>query len=203
MQQFGITGGIGSGKTTVCNIFEILGIPVYYADVEAKKLMKFDLRVKSSIIDLLGQEAYDVDGELNTKYIGKKIFNHKILLQSMNHIVHPAVHEHAEKWKLEKEAKIHPPYVLREAALLVENGSYKSLDGLIVVTCPVETRIERVMKRDNLSREEVIKRIQNQMPEEDKVEVADFVIINDGEQPLIHQILNVHQQLITSSIYHD
>ena len=200
MKQIGITGGIGSGKTTVCQIFEMYGIPVYYADIEAKLLMRADPMLKNKIEELVGEEAYYPDGEINTQFIGKKIFANKALLDSMNRIVHPAVHLHAEQWAQKMNKACQPLYILREAALLVENGSYKALDALIVVTCPDELRINRVIKRDKLSREEVIKRINNQMPEIEKVKVADFVIINDERHALIPQIWRIHQTLTTTNI---
>ncbi len=196
MLKIGITGGIGSGKTTVAKLFAVLGVPVYNADTEAKKIMVSNLKVKTLIKNLLGDASYHRNGKPNRAYISSKIFNDKELLTAINNIVHPAVHTDTEQWAdhYRKEGKT--PYVLREAALLVENGSYKSLDKLIVVTCPEPERIIRVMKRDKLNKEEVTQKIQNQLPESEKVKVADFVIINDGQHPLIPQVWKLHQILI-------
>jgi dephospho-CoA kinase len=196
MLTIGITGGIGSGKTTVAKLFEALGIPVYNADIEAKKIMAANLKVKTQIKNLLGDEAYHRNGKPNRPFISSKIFSDKNLLAAINNIVHPAVYEDTEQWANLHRKEGNVPYVLKEAALLVENGSYTSLDKLIVVTCPESERILRVMKRDKLSKEEVMKKIQNQLPESEKVKVADYVIINDGLHPLIPQVWELHQSLI-------
>lgn len=197
MLKIGITGGIGSGKTTVAKLFAVLGVPVYNADTAAKKIMASNLNVKNRIKNLLGDASYHRNGKPNRAYISSKIFSDKELLTAINNIVHPAVRLDSDQWADHylKEGKT--PYVLREAALLVENGSYKSMDKLIVVTCPDPERIIRVMKRDKLKKEEVTQKIQNQLPESEKVKVADFVIINDGQHPLIPQVWKIHQLLIS------
>jgi dephospho-CoA kinase len=196
MLKVGITGGIGSGKTTVAKLFEAMGVPVYNADIEAKKIMSSDAKVKSLIKNLLGDAAYYRNGKPNRPYIASKIFGNKELLAAINSIVHPAVHTDTEAWANHylKEGKT--AYILKEAALLVENGSYKNLDKLIVVTCPESDRIIRVMKRDKLRKEDVIKKIQNQLPESEKIKVADYIIMNDGHHPLIPQVWKIHQELI-------
>jgi dephospho-CoA kinase len=188
--KIGITGGIGSGKTTVCKIFEALGIPIYYADDSAKKLMTSNKVVKSKITSLFGSEAYFRNGRLNRKFISSKVFSDKTLLNKLNAIVHPAVKEDNERWFLEQKSQM----ALKEAALLIESGSYKDLDKVIVVTCPIETRIERVMSRDKSTKEAVLKRIENQMPEEEKIKYADFIIINDGKKLLIPQVLKIYKK---------
>jgi dephospho-CoA kinase len=190
MIKIGITGGIGSGKTTVCKIFEALGIPIYYADDSAKKLMTSNKVVKSKITSLFGSEAYFRNGRLNRKFISSKVFSDKTLLNMLNAIVHPAVKEDNERWFLQQKS----PMALKEATLLIESGSYKDLDKVIVVTCPIETRIERVMSRDKSTKEAVLKRIENQMPEEEKIKYADFVIINDGKKLLIPQVLKIYNK---------
>lgn len=195
MLKVGITGGIGSGKTTVSKLFEAMGVPVYNADIEAKKIMASNPDVKKQIKALLGHEAYHSNGKPNRPYIASKIFGNKDLLTAMNHIVHPAVHKDTEAWANHYLKEGNTAYILKEAALLVENGSYKSLDKLIVVTCPEAERILRVMKRDKLTEDEVIKKIENQLPESEKVKVADYIIINDGQHALIPQVWSIHRSL--------
>jgi dephospho-CoA kinase len=196
MKIIGLTGGIGSGKTTVCKIFESLGIPVYYADQEAKKIMTSNRQVKSQVKSLLGEEAYHPNGKPNRKYIGDKVFNDKDLLARISAIVHPAVRLEAGRWAESFKSENGVPYVIQEAALLVENGSYKTMDVLIVVTCPEETRIKRVMMRDRLTYDDVVKKVKSQLPEKEKVRVADYVIINDGKKMLIPQIIDIHKKLM-------
>lgn len=196
MLHIGITGGIGSGKTTACKIFEILGIPVYYADMRAKWLMEHDPALRESIIGLLGEEAYAVEGRLNRGWIASRVLADPGLLQKLNGLVHPAVAIDGHTWQ---EAQNGVPYTLKEAALLYESGSYRSLDKIIVVTAPLEVRIARVTERDKASRETVLGWISRQMPEEEKVAQADFVIQNDGTHPLIPQVLEIHQVLVALS----
>ncbi len=199
MKKVGITGGIGSGKTTVCKIFESMDIPVYYADAEAKKILASNVSVKKQMKDLLGNAAYHKNGKPDRKFIASKIFSNKELLEKVNSIVHPAVRLDAERWIEKTNKSGEHPYTLQEAALLVENGSYKHMDALIVVTCPEDIRVSRVMKRDRLSYEEVKVKINNQLPEQDKIKVADFVIHNDGKKSLIVQVCNVHKKLNRSA----
>jgi dephospho-CoA kinase len=192
--KIGITGNIGSGKTTVCKIFETLGIPVYYADIEAKRLMIENTHVVEKIKLLFGLKAYLEDGSLDRKYISEVVFNNPQVLSKLNYIVHPAVREDSERWaKAQKGAA----YVLKEAALLVESESYKDLDKLIVVTAPIETRLQRVMKRDHVNKEAVLAREKNQMSEDKKIELADYKINNDGTEALIPQIHKIHQELLS------
>lgn len=196
MKSIGITGGIGSGKSMVTTIFASLGIPIYNADIRAKEILASNLTVKRDIKSLLGEDAYFKNGKPNRKYIAKLIFNDKTLLQAINTIVHPAVQVDSERW-IEQQKKLKSsPYVIKEAALLVENGSYRALDALIVVICPEAERIRRVMLRDKASEEEVRARIKNQLPDEPKIAVADFVIQNDGVTPLIPQIIEIHRALL-------
>ena len=194
LKLIGITGGIGSGKTTVCKIFETLGIPVYYADLMAKKIMTSNRSVKKKIKDLLGVEAYHSNGQLNRQLVSSKIFSDKTLLERINQIVHPAVKEDTDRWA-EQYQQSPTPYVLKEAALLVENGSYKTMDAIIVVTCPEDIRIKRVMKRDKAEREAVMRKVKSQLSESEKVKVADFIIVNDGANPLIPQVWKIHQKI--------
>ncbi|MBK8704887.1 MAG: dephospho-CoA kinase [Saprospiraceae bacterium] len=195
MKKIGITGGIGSGKTTVCRIFETLGIPIYYADERAKWLMNHDKKLVAAIKELFGSDAYTVEGELNRKYLAQLAFNDRSLLQHLNAIVHPAVFEDGERWFQQQS---HAPYALKEAALIYESGGYTQLDGVIVVTAPEPLRIQRVVARDNSTEEEVAARINQQMPEAEKVARADYLIYNDGEHPLIPQVMAIHQRLSAS-----
>ena len=193
MKRIGITGGIGSGKTTVCEIFKSMGIHVYDADHKAKKLMNHNKALKAQIKSILGPAAYHRNGRLNRAFVASKIFADKKLLTKINKVVHPAVNQDALTWfkSLEKS-----PYALYEAALLVENGSYTSFDKLIVVTAPEELRIARVMKRDKTSKAGVQARMKNQLPEKAKVKVADYIIVNDGNESLIEQVVHVHRKLV-------
>lgn len=197
--KVGITGGIGSGKTTVSKIFEVLGIPVYYADERARAIMIQEGPVKEQIKRLFGREAYFQHGGLNRKYIAGVVFQDKTKLAKLNEIVHPAVLKDGEEWFARQQGV---PYCLKEAALLVESGSYKALDTLIVVTAPEPLRIERVMKRDSLQRADVVARLKSQQSEEVKLGLADYVILNDGSQSLIGQVLEVHRQIVSSKPNH-
>ena len=188
----GITGGIGSGKTTVCKIFEVFGVPVYYADERAKWLLNNDNLIKESVISLLGSDAY-LNGLLNRVYIANKVFNDSTLLEAYNNIIHPAV---AEDTLIFSSKYLDKPYILKEAALLVETGSYLTLDKLILVTSSLQERINRVIQRDNVTEKEVLVRIKNQLPEEEKLKVADYIIVNDGNSSLIEQVKAIHQELL-------
>jgi len=188
----GVTGGIGSGKTTVCRLFEMLDIPVYYADKEAKRLMSYDKALKKQIKTLLGPECYHRNGRLNRAVVASIIFTNQEKREALNQLVHPAVRKDAHRWAERQDA----PYTLQEAALLVENGSYKDLDKLIVVTAPESVRVDRVMKRDGASKAQVQRRIDSQLPETAKVKVADYVIDNGGKKSLVRQIWKIHNELI-------
>jgi len=190
MLKVGITGGIGSGKTTACRLFQQLGVPVYYADDRAKWLQNNEPSLMSEIKEIFGTNIY-INGELNKVELGKIVFSDKKKLEALNAIVHPVVFKDAAEWQ-EKQQKTAVAYTLKEAALLFETGSYKTLDKIIVVSAPLELRIERVMSRDKLSREEVIKRINSQMPQEEKEKMADFVLNNLSLQDLEREVLNLH-----------
>ena len=198
MLKAGITGGIGSGKTTVCKMFEQLGIPVYYADDRAKYLMQHEHFLIDQIKKHFGEEVY-VNGKLDRRVLATKVFNDKAKLDVLNSLVHPVVFRDTERWMEEqKEKKV--PYVLKEAALLVETGSYKALDELIVVTAPLNARIERVTERDNTNADEVLARVKNQLPDDEKVKLANFVITNDNGLPeLEQQVLKIHEKMIAEN----
>lgn len=194
MLKVGITGGIGSGKTTVCKIFEMLGIPVYYADDRAKWLMTHDPELMRAISNTFGQDAYSPEGQLNRAYLAKVVFGHDEKLAQLNALVHPAVFRDGSEWH---HSQTETPYTLREAALLFESGSYRAIDKMIVVTAPLPLRITRVMERDQVTAAEVMARIEKQWPEEEKVSRADYVIHNDGKQLLVPQVLEIHRSLIS------
>jgi dephospho-CoA kinase len=198
MLHVGITGGIGSGKTTACKIFETLGIPVYYADARAKWLMENDGELRTGIIQHFGSEAYSDAGKLNRGWIASKVLSDPALLHALNALVHPAVALDGLRWQ---EAQREVPYTLKEAALLYESGSFRLLDKIIVVTAPLEVRIARVMERDKASRETVMGWISKQMPEEEKAARADYLIQNDGEHPLLPQVMEVHLALVALGLH--
>lgn len=195
MLHIGITGGIGSGKTTVCKIFATLGIPIYYADDRAKALMTEDNDLILQIKKIFGEEAYLSDGQLNRAHIAGIAFSDKDKLAQLNAAVHPAVGKDTLRWQSEQQDV---PYTLREAALLFESMNYKSLDKVITVFADKEIRIDRVLKRDDTTRAAVIARMDKQMPEEEKLKLADFIIKNNGEESLIKQVWAIHQELIAA-----
>lgn len=197
MIKVGITGGIGSGKTTVCEIFERLGVPVYYADKQAKYLMETDKKLREGIIHLFGEEAYDTENNLNRAFIAGIVFKNEEKLLALNALVHPAVKADYDSWNAILARKEYP-YSLKEAALLIESGSYKDLDKLIVVSAPLEDRIKRVMARDNISEEQVKARIDAQLPEAEKVKLADYVIDNNLIMELVPQVSKVHLDLLNA-----
>lgn len=193
MKIVGLTGGIGSGKTTVANFFKELGIPVYIADVEAKALMNRSKVIRRKLIKLFGEDAY-IDNELNRPFLADKIFNNKELLQEMNAIVHPKVASHFKRWVKKQES----PYVIKEVAILFENGSYKQCDLVITVTASVETRISRVIDRDDTTKEKVEKIIDNQWSDNKKIKLSDFVIINEDLDQTKDQVKEIHEKILKS-----
>ena len=194
--RVGITGGIGSGKTTASQIFQALGIPVYNADYWAKWLITNRQGIITQIQQILGKQAYRDDGTYNRQYVADLVFKYPEKLEALNAIVHPAVEAHSMGWHNEKATK-GVPYTLKEAALLIESKGHKFLDKLIVVTAPEDIRIQRVIRRDEVDAEAVKARIARQMPEADKVVLADYVIVNDGKSMLLPQVWKVHQALIS------
>ena len=190
--KIGITGGIGSGKSTAAAIFEVLGIPVYYADNRAKWLMVNHPTLVAAIKALFGDEAYLPQGGLNRAFIAKKAFGNPEKLKKLNALVHPAVAKDYQKWH-QKQQDV--PYTLKEAALLFESGSAHELDAIIEVFAAQKIRIERVRKRDGLSRKQILSRIRSQMPEREKRKLADYVIVNDGKKGLINQVLALDKLL--------
>ncbi|MFY8019642.1 MAG: dephospho-CoA kinase [Bacteroidia bacterium] len=192
MRKIGITGNIGSGKSTISEFFSVLGIPIYDADSRAKWLMNHQPDLKTQIQSLFGEQAYLPDESLNRKLIASIVFHDKSKIEALNALVHPAVRDDFHSWSLQQNTS----YILKEAALLIESNSYQDLDEIILVTCPIETRIERTMKRDAVDRSAVEARIQNQMKEEDKIPYATYFINNDGTELIIPQVLQIHQQIL-------
>lgn len=190
----GLTGGIGSGKTTVAKQFSKLGVPVYIADEEAKSLMRRSKIIKRKLIKLFGDQAY-VNGELNKPYLANIIFNDKTYLKKMNAIVHPKVARHFEKWALKQEA----PYVIKEVAILFENGGDKACDFVITVTAPIDTRIKRLLKRDDTSEEKIKAIMKNQWTDEEKIKHSHFVIDNIELENTINQVAKIHKKLLSKA----
>ena len=193
--RVGITGGIGSGKSTVCQIFGALGVPVYDADSWAKWLIVHDPDIVEGIKRLFGPAAYNDTGEYNRTFVAQIVFSDPGKLAALNSLVHPAVEAHSVAWHKQQIAAGHP-YTIKEAALLIESSSYKRIDFLIVVAAPEALRIERVMKRNGVSADQVRARMQHQMPEADKILLADAVIHNDKKSSLLKQVWALHQQLL-------
>ncbi len=192
MIKIGLTGGIGSGKTTVAKIFEVLGIPVYYADDAAKHLMNTDPGLKEQIIKNFGENSY-INGELDRKHIAAIVFNEKAKLELLNSLTHPATIRDAEEWMKKQNS----PYIIKEAALLFESGANRSVDQVVGVYAPLPLRIQRTMQRDRITEEDVLKRVSRQMDEEEKIKRCDHVIINDEDQLLVPQVLNLHKKFST------
>jgi dephospho-CoA kinase len=190
MVRVGLTGGIGSGKSTVAHVFEILGIPVYYADKEAKRLMNEDPEIRRQLIQQFGQEAYS-DNLLNRRFIAEIVFRDKEKLRLLNSLIHPITIARAEEWMTKHNA----PYVIKEAALIFESGSQEGLDYVIGVSAPLAVRIQRTIKRDGVTRDEVMARMENQIQESIKMRLCDFVIRNDDEHLVLPQVLALHEKL--------
>jgi len=190
MIKVGITGGIGSGKTTICHFFELLNIPVFTADDEAKRLMVTSPDIKSQLTYFLGEDIYFKDQTLDREKIAKRIFHSPDLLSKINAVVHPAVSREFERWCLDKNS----PYVLFEAAILFECGLYKKMDVNVLITASEKIRIKRVMVRDNASKKEVKSKIAKQWKEERKEDYADCIIYNDDRELLLPQLLNLDKK---------
>ena len=191
MLKIGLTGGIGSGKSTVASIFETLGVPVYYADIRAKELMEQNEGLVESVKDLFGADAY-INGKINKHLISSQIFSDPQKRNALNHIVHPITIADAEHWMHQK----HSAYCIKEAALIFESQSEKNLDFVIGVFTPTEKRIERLMQRDGIKKTEAEAKINTQMNEDEKMSKCDFVIHNNEKEMLTEQVLDLHRTLI-------
>ena len=195
MLKIGITGGIGSGKTTVCKVFQLQHIPVFYADTQAKIIMQTDLQLVADIKDAFGKDVYSPGGVLNRSMLAALVFSDEEKLKKLNSLVHPAVFKAFDKWVAQQEA----PYVMKEAALLFESGSYKDCDYTILVKAPQRLKIARIMERDKVSESDVLKRMSKQLSDEEKELRSDFIILNDEQQMLIPQVLNLHEKFLNLS----
>lgn len=188
MIKIGITGGIGSGKTTVCKVFQVIGIPVFNADEEARRLMQDDKTLVEKIKNLFGKDAYEEE-KLNRAKIAAMVFKNSELLQELNAVVHPAVGKEFARWAASQKNQ---PYIIKEAAILFESNAHKGLDYVIAVSAPEKLRIERIMQRDGVTEAQVIQRMKNQWPERKKVQLADFVIVNDDKKMVLPQVMRLH-----------
>ena len=187
----GVTGGIGSGKTSVCRVFDVLGVPVFSADREAQEIMKTDNVIIGKINSIIGKDLY-INGSLNRKELATIIFNDSTLLEKVNSVVHPAVFDRFRKWVSEQTT----PYVIMEAAILFESGASKYVDKIATVIAPVEQRVERVILRNKLSREEVLERMRNQMDDTTRIKLSDFIISNSENDMIIPAILKIHHDIL-------
>ena len=194
MKVIGLTGGIGSGKTTVAKMFIELGVPVYFADVEAKKIMVNSKNVRNKLIDAFGEGTY-LNGELNKKYLAEIVFNNKEQLTAINNIVHPEVENHFKNW-LENQ---HAPFILQENALIFENNKQNDFDRIITVTAPIQDRMQRVKDRDKVTDEQILARIKNQMDVEFKIKNSNFVIHNLELEMTKSQVRTIFDQLMLLS----
>ena len=190
MKRIGLTGNIGSGKTTVASCFEILGVAVFNADKQAKLLMNKDVNLKQSLIAEFGKDVF-LDNELNRKYLSNLAFNDDLVLKRLNALVHPVVQDAFEKWSIQQSGA----YVIKEAAILFESNTYQSLDAIICISCPEEIRFKRILKRDDLSEKDIRQRMSHQWAEEKKISLSDYVITNDNSCLVMPQILSVHSAL--------
>ena len=195
MLRVGLTGGIGSGKTTVANIFKVLGIAVFDADSEAKKLMEENFLLINSIKKEFGEECY-IDGKLNRKYLAGIVFNNSFRLQKLNALVHPATLAWADEWMRRQTAS---PYVVKEAALMFESAAAAGVDVVVGVYAPKALRIQRSIQRDNLMREEILARMDKQIDEEIKMRLCNYVLVNNEQQLLIPQVLKLHEEFLAAS----
>ena len=189
--KLGITGGIGSGKTSVCRVFNVLGIPVFSADAEAREIMDSDPEIIEKVKRITGTDLY-ASGSLARMELAGLIFNNENLLKEINAVVHPVVFEHFRIW----EKSVSAPYVIMEAAILFESGASELVDRIVTVVAPVEERIERVVRRNNLTREQVISRMKNQLNDEDKIRRSDYIIYNSEHEMIIPSILKIHEEII-------
>ncbi len=195
MLAIGVTGNIGSGKTTVCKIFEGLGLDIYYADAMAKRLYQTDSELKVGVLNLFGDASYDSDGELVRQVLSDAIYRDPKLREALNELVHPRVFADFKEWCDQKRV-MGKPYVIKEAAILFESGADKTVDLVIGVVAPLPLRLARVMGRDGGNEEAVMLRVQSQTPQEQWMDRCDYIINNDGQLPLEAQALTIHEALL-------
>ncbi|SEI43702.1 dephospho-CoA kinase [Dyadobacter sp. SG02] len=186
----GITGGIGSGKSMVCRLFECLDIPVYYADSRAKWLTNHDPEIREKVVALLGAEAYDDAGQYNTRFVASAVFKNEALLKELNAIIHPVVLRDTRAW-VAQHAEV--PYVVKEAAIMAKASEANAVDYVVVVEAPVELRIQRILQRDKRTEQEIRAIIERQVSDESRREIADYFVQNDDDSELIPQVLHLHE----------
>jgi len=191
MKIVGLTGGIGSGKTTVAKMFGELGVPIYIADVEAKGVIRRSKIIKQQLITLFGKKAYSQE-ELNRPYIAAKIFKNESLLSQMNAIVHPKVRAHFKRWVKRQESQ----YIIYEAAILFEHDGHKQCDYVITVTAPKKERFKRILERDDVTKEHIKSVMSNQWPDEKKIELSDFIIENKSLKKTLKKVEKIHKQIL-------
>lgn len=192
MYVVGLTGGIGSGKTIVSEVFKSIGIPVYNSDIEAKILMNTDSDIINKLKMIFGYNIYNSENQLDRKKLADLIFNNKDKLNTVNSIVHPPVKKHFQIW-MNKQNSL---YVIKETAILFESGTYKDVDKIITVSAPLSLRIKRLILRDNSNKKKILERIKNQLNDEYKIKNSDFVINNNNEELILPQILSIHNNLL-------
>lgn len=190
--KLGVTGGIGSGKTSVCRVFNVLGIPFFSADEDARKIMDSDKMIIEKVKAIAGKDVYS-SGSLDRIEFARLIFNDENLLKEINAVVHPIVFEHFKIWEKSTSA----PYVIMEAAILFESGGSELVDRTVTVVAPVEERIERVVRRNRLTREQVLDRIKNQMEDKEKIRLSDYVIYNSENEMIIPSIFKIHEEILS------
>ena len=193
MLKVGLTGGIGSGKSLIAEMFKLLGVPVMHADATAKYLMEHDENLKAALTKTFGEKVYQ-NGRLSRPFLASLVFNNTQKLETLNALVHPATVAYSGKW-FEKQAF---PYAIKEAAIFFESGTYVEMNKMIGVYAPFEMRLKRTMERDGISEEEVKERMQHQMNEEEKMSRCDYVIQNDGSKSIIEQVLEIHYRLTSN-----
>jgi len=192
MKRIGITGGIGSGKTYVASVFQSLGIPIFNADIQAKKLMTSSRKLIKLVKEEFGNDIYK-DSDLNKEKLASIVFSDSDKLQKLNSLVHPIVKEEFNNWYKKQTS----PYVIKEAAILFESNSHIGLDAVICVSAPLELRVKRLLNRDNYSEKEIKKRIENQISQEEKQKLSDYIIVNDEKELLLPKIIRIHKELLS------
>ncbi len=195
MLKVGLTGSIGSGKSTIAKVFTFLGIPVYFSDIEAKKILD-QPDVIASVIAELGADLLASNGLIDRKSLASRVFNDHNALQWLNSLIHPQVRHHFIEWV---ESQKNSPYIMQESAIMLETGFSSFFDKIVVVTCPLEERINRVLYRDNMTRDQVLERMENQWSEELKVKKADLIIKNDDKSLALPQIIALHRIFLEMS----
>jgi dephospho-CoA kinase len=199
MFKVGITGGIGSGKTTVCNIFELQKVPVFYADLEARELMSNDEELIAEVKSCFGADIYTPEKVLDRRKLSKLVFNDDAQLTKLNSLVHPAIFRAFDKWVEQQNA----PYVIKEAALLFESGSFKKCNATVLVKSPYDLKVKRVASRDYIDQADVIKRMAKQWDDLEKEKLCDYIVQNNEQELLIPQVLKLHQKFLNSARLHD